>query len=118
MIEGPGQRPGPSSLCWRSSGLGAVPAGVLPTFHRVRARWGNGCRETFEGARRVGLHAEEEVLVGLDCVGDVGVTESFAHDFDRYAFFDEEAAVGVAEVVEADDGDVGASCDTCERLGE
>ena len=50
------------------------------------------------------LHAGQDVLVGLDREGDVGVAEPFADDLDGDAFLDEQAAVGVAEVVEPDRG--------------
>jgi hypothetical protein len=40
------------------------------------------------------------MLVGLDSEGRVGVAEAFADDFDGYAGGDEQAGVGVAEVVE------------------
>jgi hypothetical protein len=58
-----------------------------------------------------GLHAGQDVLVGLDGEGRAGVTEPFADDLDRYAGGDEQGAVGVAQVVQADDPDAGSSGD-------
>ena len=54
------------------------------------------------GAGCVGLHAGQDVLVGLHREGDVGVPEPLADDLYRDAVLDEQAAVGVAEIMEAD----------------
>ena len=64
------------------------------------------------------LHAGEDVLVGLDGEGDVGVTEPFADHLHRDEVLDEQGAVGVAEVVQSDHGDAGAADDPLEGLGE
>jgi hypothetical protein len=72
---------------------------VPPAFHRLGwCRW-NGCGEPLVGAGGVGLHAGQDVLVGLDGEGDVGVAESLTDDLDGDAFLDEQAPVGVAQVV-------------------
>ena len=52
-----------------------------------------------EGAGGVGLHAGQDVLVGVDGERWVGVTESLGHDLHRYTGGDEQGAVGVADVV-------------------
>ena len=84
-------------------GSGGLAPAVLPAFHRVGwCRW-NGGGESLVGAGGVGLHAGEDVLVGLGGEGDVGVAEPLADDFDGDAFLDEQGAVGVALVMEADD---------------
>lgn len=46
-----------------------------------------------------GAHAGEQVLVGVDREGGVGVTEPFADDLDVFAVSDEQRRVGVAKVV-------------------
>jgi hypothetical protein len=56
------------------------------------------------------------MLVGLQGESDVGVTESLADHLDRDAFFEEQASMGVAEVVEADRRDLGVVDDAPERF--
>lgn len=56
--------------------------------------------EMFGRIRGVVLHSGQQVLIGLDRVGDVGVSESFADDLDVLARSDEQRGVGVAQVVE------------------
>jgi hypothetical protein len=83
------------------------------------SRW-NQCGELLVGAGGVALHAAQDVLRGLDRDGDVGVAEPLADDLYGHAFFDQQAAVGVAEVVEADAwhaGSAGGSTITGARDG-
>ncbi|MCZ7528667.1 MAG: hypothetical protein M5U14_21215 [Acidimicrobiia bacterium] len=47
--------------------------------------------------RASAAHAGQEVLVGLDGVGDVGVPEPLGHHLHGDAFLDEQAPVRVAE---------------------
>ena len=75
-------------------------------------------RRRRERAGGFGLHAGHDVLVGLDGEGFPGVSESFGHDFDGDAGFDEERPVGVAEAVEADDRDASSADDLFEDLGD
>ena len=49
-----------------------------------------------------GAHAGDEVLVGGHGEAGVGMAESFGDDLDRCASGDEQAGVGVAQVVEAE----------------
>src|SRR5881227_2654084 len=110
--------PGPSSLSGLLPGSGALLPGLLPAFYRVvRGRW-NGVAgdEVFEELGGVGLHAGEDVLVGLDGEGRAGVAESFAYDLDGDAGGDEQAGVGMANVVQADDPDPGPAGDPLEGL--
>src|SRR5437870_9925579 len=65
MSEGPGQRPGPCSLSRRSPGSGALPPAVPPTFPRVTFGRGSGLGEPLGRAGGVGLHAGQDVLIGL-----------------------------------------------------
>jgi hypothetical protein len=66
-----------------------------------------------------GFHrSAQDVLVGLDGAGDVGVAEPLGDDFDGHALIDQQAAVGVAQVIEPDDGDAGAKGDAFEGLGD
>ena len=83
----------------RSLGSGALPPGVPPTFPRVTIGRRNGTSEALSRARRVGLHPGQEVLVGLDRVSDVGVPEPLAHDLHGHSLLDEQAPVGVAQVM-------------------
>ena len=71
-------------------------------FPRCGVGRGNGSCEAFDGLGCVGLHAGEDVLVGLHRERDVGVTEAFADDFHGHAFSDEQTPVGVVQIVEAD----------------
>jgi hypothetical protein len=52
-----------------------------------------------EGTGGVGLHAGQDVLVGVDGERGHGVTESFADHLDRHASLDEQRAVGVAVAI-------------------
>ena len=56
------------------------------------------------------------MLVGLERVGDVGVAEPLGHDLHGDAFLDEQAAVGVAQIMKADRWDVGVVDDAPEPL--
>jgi len=47
-----------------------------------------------------GAHARKQVLVGVDRERRVRVAESLGHDFDGDAGGDEQAGMGVAQVVE------------------
>ena len=80
-------------------------------------RW-NWLDECCDGAGGVGLHAGEHVLVGLDGEHGAGVSEPFGHDLGGDSGGDEQGAVGVAEVVEADDRQAGATGDAFERLAD
>ena len=51
------------------------------------------------------------MLVGVDGERRMGVTESFGNDLDRYAVGDEEAGVGVPEVVKSDRRESGTAHD-------
>lgn len=53
----------------------------------------------------VGLHAGEDMLVGVDGERRVPVTEPLQRDLDGYLGFDEQGGVGVSDVVESDPGD-------------
>ncbi len=66
----------------------------------------------FGGGCGVGPDAGQNVLVGLPCEGDVGVTEPLGHDLDGDAFLDEQAPAGVTQVVEMHGGNAGV----CRRL--
>ena len=78
---------------------------------------GFGGEECFEGAGGVGSHAGEGVLVGLDGEHELGVAESFGDDLRVHVGGEEQAGVGVAQVVEPDDRDGGAAHDAVEGSG-
>ena len=82
----------------------------------VRGLLALGSRESFDGVRGIFLHTGKEVLIGLHRQRDVGVAEAFADDLDRYAFLDEQASVGVPQVVEPGGGDPGIADDSVEAL--
>ena len=52
-----------------------------------------------EGPRRVVLHAGQDVLVGHHGERGVGVPKPFGDDLDRHAVTQQQAGVGVAEIV-------------------
>ena len=58
------------------------------------------------------------MLVGLDREGRAGVAEPLADHFDGNPGGDEQAGVGVADVVESDDPDAGPTADPLEGLGD
>lgn len=80
----------------RASDLG------LMLFGAGRCLPGGGGDEPGEAGGGVGAHARQQVLVGVDGEGRVGVAEAFGDDLDRRAGGDEQRGVGVAEVVEPD----------------
>ena len=65
---------------------------------------------------RFGLYAWEHVLVGVDGEHRVPVSEPFTDHLDWYPGFDEEGAVGMADIVESDSGDSGPFRDPFECL--
>lgn len=99
-------------------GSGGVPPIVPTAFLRLGTGRGNGFGEALESGGGVGAHPGQEMLVGLDRVGDVGVAEALGHDLHRDAFLDEQAPVGVAQVVEAQGRYVRVRHDAPERLVE
>lgn len=56
------------------------------------------------------------MLVGLHGVGDIRVAEPLAHDLDRDAFLEEQAAVSMAQVMKSKRLDPGVGHDAPERL--
>ena len=85
-------------------------------FPRVICGRGSGLGEPLGRSGGVGLHAGQQVLVGLHRERDVGVSEPLGHDLDRDPVLDQQAAVGVPQVVEADGRDAGVVHDPPERL--
>ena len=67
---------------------------------------------------RGGAHSGDEVLVGGHGEAGEGVAESFGDNLDWCAGGDEQAGVGVAQVVEADAWDVGAGQVSIEQLAD
>ena len=74
--------------------------------------------ELLEGAGGFGLHPGEHMLVGVDGEGGVRVTQPLRHDFDGYSGFDEQGAVGVPQIVEADPWYSCPGGDAFEGLGD
>ncbi len=82
-----------------SSGFRRSSSGASPDLPPRRLRPGNGLRETLDRACGVGLHAGQEVLVGLDGERDVGVAETFADHLHVDPVLNEQAPVGMPQVV-------------------
>ena len=91
--------------------LGVLP-GVLPAG-AGRSRRGD---QTLEHSCCFGLHAGEDMLVGVDGERRVGVSEPFRDDLDRYPGFDEQRAMSVTDVMEPDPGNTGPFHNPCECL--
>jgi hypothetical protein len=68
------------------------------------------------GAGCAGLHAGQDVLVGVDGEHRCRVAEAFAHNLDGDAGSDQQRAVRVAQVVQADYADAGSAGDALEAL--
>lgn len=73
---------------------GTWPADLGVRWSRAGRRLPGVGGEERELLRGGGAHAGEQVLVGVDGEGDVGVAEPFADDLDRYAVHDEQRGVG------------------------
>ena len=127
-----GARPGPGA---NGGGVGRRPrsatwafivVGAFPQFRRSSSGGSPGlppgsCRQVSRSlvdASGVGLHAGQDVLVGRDRERDVRVAEPLAHDLDRHSRLDEQRAVRMAELVQADGGDPGVAGDPLERRGD
>ena len=65
-----------------------------------------------------GAHAGDEVLVGGHGEAGVGVAEAFGDNLDRCAGGDEQTGVGMAQIVKANAGDVGAGQVPIEELAD
>ena len=107
--------PPPSECAGQAPLLGVGPAacsgGVYRVIYRLRQvrladlglRWDRAGRRLpgvggEEGGELLGgrcAHAGEQVLVGVDGEGDVGVAEPFADDLDGHAVHDQQRRVGV-----------------------
>ncbi len=83
---------------------------------------GSGCSDPIHQARRglcrVTVVAGEDVAVDLECEGDVGVAEAFAHHPGVLTHGEEVGGVGVAESVEGEVRDVGRADDVREALAD